>query len=331
MPATAVLEFKVGPHGYEHGWVFVGVPGANDAVHHPRHGRGMVTKVTDKHVHVRFDNGAHHAFERAPGNGPARIVPRPEGGGHGESDTRRDAGEANARGQAHMMAVAQAGRDHFSAATGMAMPASSDIKPTHSSAEVHEAIGHLGAGRYAEADDAFSRAFDKEVDGRDMAAAHRVKTVRDKVKRATADAKPVPPTLARAGMNDDGSMRAVDHRGNEYAVNMDDAGVVSVTHGGKTLTRQGGAHPTPHARMLAGQLTGQPASFGYLASEPAPVKPRKLTPAQERKLPAVTPARPADHRWAQPRRCRTPGQCRAGARRRPPRRRCGAPGRRGVD
>lgn len=62
---------KVGPHGYEHNWVFVGVPGVGDEVHHPVHGKGTVSAVTGKHVSVKFASGAEHSFEHTggkPGN-----------------------------------------------------------------------------------------------------------------------------------------------------------------------------------------------------------------------------------------------------------------------
>lgn len=54
---------KVGPKGYIHGWIFVGVPGVGDIVNHPQHGRGTVTSTSGGHVSVAFDSGAHHSFE----------------------------------------------------------------------------------------------------------------------------------------------------------------------------------------------------------------------------------------------------------------------------
>lgn len=55
---------KVGPKGYIHGWIFVGVPGLGERVHHPSHGEGTVIG-NDEHGHVRvgFDSGATHTFE----------------------------------------------------------------------------------------------------------------------------------------------------------------------------------------------------------------------------------------------------------------------------
>lgn len=54
---------KVGPHGYIHGWIFVGVPGVGDAVHHPSHGKGVIEGHDEKHVTVRFASGKTHSFE----------------------------------------------------------------------------------------------------------------------------------------------------------------------------------------------------------------------------------------------------------------------------
>jgi hypothetical protein len=70
---------KVGLHGYEHGWVFVGIPGGGGRVSHPVHGSGQVTGVGGGKVRVRFDDGAERSFEHQPG--PARD------GGHFEART----------------------------------------------------------------------------------------------------------------------------------------------------------------------------------------------------------------------------------------------------
>lgn len=53
---------KVGPHGYVHGWVFVGIPSgkapaAGDKISHHEHGSGVVTHVGADGAHARFDNG----------------------------------------------------------------------------------------------------------------------------------------------------------------------------------------------------------------------------------------------------------------------------------
>lgn len=54
---------KVGPKGYIHGWIFVGVPGVGDQVYHPHHGYGDVTETSAEHVSVAFDTGARHTFQ----------------------------------------------------------------------------------------------------------------------------------------------------------------------------------------------------------------------------------------------------------------------------
>lgn len=54
---------KVGPKGYIHGWIFVGVPGVGADVFHPHHGHGTVTHAEHGTVSVRFDSGHEHSFE----------------------------------------------------------------------------------------------------------------------------------------------------------------------------------------------------------------------------------------------------------------------------
>jgi 8-oxo-dGTP pyrophosphatase MutT (NUDIX family) len=79
LPALKGTAVKVGPHGYEHNWVFVGIPGVGDEVHHPVHGKGTVSEVTGGHVAVRFHSGAEHSFARAakePGK-PGGFARRP--------------------------------------------------------------------------------------------------------------------------------------------------------------------------------------------------------------------------------------------------------------
>jgi hypothetical protein len=52
----------VGPHGYIHGWIFVGIPGAGQEVYHPQHGRGTVTASGGGRVQVSFDAGHSKTF-----------------------------------------------------------------------------------------------------------------------------------------------------------------------------------------------------------------------------------------------------------------------------
>lgn len=127
-----VLEFetKVGPKGWEHNWIFVGVPGAGAAVHHPQHGAGVVSKVTGTHVRVTFArSGDEHAFERVKGGtGPGRLAGRDESGanrfaGHA-ADARKLAADARASG---------------SNSAG------------HAATELDTAAAHLDAGRPQEA------------------------------------------------------------------------------------------------------------------------------------------------------------------------------------
>lgn len=57
---------KVGPHGYIHGWIFVGIPGVGADVFHPHHGHGTVVHAEGGVVSVRFDSGHQHHFEVRP-------------------------------------------------------------------------------------------------------------------------------------------------------------------------------------------------------------------------------------------------------------------------
>lgn len=59
----------VGPHGYIHGWIFVGIPGVGDEVNHPSHGHGTVTATAGGKVKVSFDSGHSEAFPVRPGAG----------------------------------------------------------------------------------------------------------------------------------------------------------------------------------------------------------------------------------------------------------------------
>jgi 8-oxo-dGTP pyrophosphatase MutT (NUDIX family) len=68
-PAPRVV--KAGPHGFIHGWIYVGPAGAT--VHHPEHGRGTVTHIADGRAHITFDSGRkatveHRAHPTATGH-----------------------------------------------------------------------------------------------------------------------------------------------------------------------------------------------------------------------------------------------------------------------
>jgi len=63
---------KVGPKGYEHGWIFVGAPGVGSLVHHPTHGHGRVVRAGKKTSEVHFSSGHKAAFEHSA-TGPERM------------------------------------------------------------------------------------------------------------------------------------------------------------------------------------------------------------------------------------------------------------------
>jgi hypothetical protein len=69
---------KVGPKGYEHNWVFVGVPGAGGRVFHPHHGHGTVNEHRGDSVSVHFDSGHKADFAAGHGHGEPKLQPRPE-------------------------------------------------------------------------------------------------------------------------------------------------------------------------------------------------------------------------------------------------------------
>lgn len=66
------LEF-VGPAGYIHGWIFVGVPGPGQEVYHPLHGRGTVTGTQGGKVQVNFAAGHSRSFPVRSHQGPGHF------------------------------------------------------------------------------------------------------------------------------------------------------------------------------------------------------------------------------------------------------------------
>jgi hypothetical protein len=76
MASALPAEYRVGPHGYIHGWIFVGVPGAGAKVFHPSHGHGTVTGTAGGRATVKFDSGAEHSFEHRPAAGAGHLEPR---------------------------------------------------------------------------------------------------------------------------------------------------------------------------------------------------------------------------------------------------------------
>lgn len=77
--AAAPELVKVGPHGYIHGWIFVGIPGTGDHVFHPGHGHGQVTESEPAgehghaHVSVAFDDGHSASFPVRSQAGPGHF------------------------------------------------------------------------------------------------------------------------------------------------------------------------------------------------------------------------------------------------------------------
>lgn len=65
---------RVGPHGFIHGWIFVGIPGTGERVYHSRHGHGVVTGHDGRHVNVRFNAGHSRTFHVEPDPRNARRL-----------------------------------------------------------------------------------------------------------------------------------------------------------------------------------------------------------------------------------------------------------------
>lgn len=78
---TAVIEMAtrpkvinlVGPAGYIHGWIYVGVPAVGAEVYHPGHGRGTVTSSEAGRVQVAFDAGHSKSFPVRSHQGPGHF------------------------------------------------------------------------------------------------------------------------------------------------------------------------------------------------------------------------------------------------------------------
>lgn len=82
----------VGPKGYIHGWIFVGIPAPGDKVSIPGHGRGTVVSGNAKHARVRLPGGkiariTHNKDDSKPGKlaASASAPPAPK---EDESDLR---------------------------------------------------------------------------------------------------------------------------------------------------------------------------------------------------------------------------------------------------
>ena len=72
--ASPLAEARVGPHGYIHNWIFVGIPVAGEHVFHPDHGHGTVHTANPGHVDVHFHKtGQTHRFQVRPDPGPSHF------------------------------------------------------------------------------------------------------------------------------------------------------------------------------------------------------------------------------------------------------------------
>lgn len=165
---------KVGPKGYIHGWIFVGAPGVGDAVHHPKHGRGVVSHHDEHgHVHVRFDSGERRSFE-AVGTGDGKLRARSEVGNDVFTRHLKAAAAANRRGDhaaaaEHYRQAAQAA-SHPKIKKEMLARAERDaakVKPTHAVAlrpETHAAV-HEAARQLPKTHDDWQNLFRRKVEG----------------------------------------------------------------------------------------------------------------------------------------------------------------------
>ena len=67
----------VGPHGFIHGWHFVGIPGVGAKVMLPGRRVGTVIGGTGQHARIRTANGDIYKIPHDKGSGPARLVKDP--------------------------------------------------------------------------------------------------------------------------------------------------------------------------------------------------------------------------------------------------------------
>jgi len=71
---AGLVVSRVGPHGYIHGWIFVGIPVAGERVFHPQHGHGTVHTSNPGYVDVHFHkSGQTHRFGVNPEPGPSHF------------------------------------------------------------------------------------------------------------------------------------------------------------------------------------------------------------------------------------------------------------------
>ena len=176
-----------------------------------------------------------------------------------------EAAQSNSRGMDRMMALNGARRAHFAESTGMTIPDSGQFSLGGASSDFNQAQNHLLAGRNAEGLAALDRAIAYKqaergkVTKAEQGRRDKLQKFRDQVAQATANPKPVLPTLARMNgtQKRDGSFTALDHEGTEHTVKFDKtAGMVSVSTAKGTRSGPALDDPTRTARMLAGSLAG---------------------------------------------------------------------------
>lgn len=131
MRTTGNLSYRVGPHGYIHGWIFVGAPGVGANVFHPHHGHGTVTGHDAQHVTVNF-SGKTHTFGHSRTSpiepsvsGPPHLERRPESDG-GEPGVMT-AAEAKKWGNANWPAPGELPADQRNALRSYSGPAAYQI------------------------------------------------------------------------------------------------------------------------------------------------------------------------------------------------------------
>jgi hypothetical protein len=133
------------------------------------------------------------------------------------------------------------------------MPHPADMKAGAAQATYMAAAHHVHGGDYANADVSFAAAMQIASDAGDQGAVDRLGKLRAKIAAATPTQGTLPP-LARMGpAAEDGSFTALDHRGTEFTVRLDD-GQVSLTSRLGSTSAPVGEDPTTTARELAAQL-----------------------------------------------------------------------------
>jgi len=221
-PAPRRVIDLVGPHGYEHNWVFVGIPAAGSKVRFAsgHHAVGTVEKADATHVHVRMADGS---TVRVPHNGKA---------GPGALKRAAAGGEAKVPGSSHASSDG-------AKATGKAV--------TSSNADSLAGLKTAKADLYRAIQARQANPKSAKLQANETAARQRFGAAQEAHDRARGM-----PVLTKTGTGPDGTVTAVDQHGTEHKISLDEDGSLTVTRNGETATiPNAGENPTQTARIMS--------------------------------------------------------------------------------